>query len=127
MNLGASLLASALVVSLLTAVPLKSALAAEPVGLIFDTDLGADVDDALALAMLHAFHERGECRLLAVTVSNAHVLSGPLADAINTFYGHASIPLGTVKKGFKAASPYMETVHLKDGDTPLSAQGPVPR
>ena len=32
--------------------------AATPVPLIFDTDMGNDVDDALALAMLHAFESR---------------------------------------------------------------------
>ena len=33
--------------------------AARPV--IFDTDMGNDIDDALALAMLHALSDRGEC------------------------------------------------------------------
>ena len=37
--------------------------AAQPPGVIFDTDMGNDVDDALALAMLHALESRGECRL----------------------------------------------------------------
>jgi inosine-uridine nucleoside N-ribohydrolase len=118
MNLGTSVLAAALAALVLLVLPAGSATAADPapVGLIFDTDLGADVDDALALAMLHAFHERGECRLLAVTLTNEHVLSGPLADAINTFYGHANVPLGAVRQGVKAASPYIGTAELKDGD-----------
>ena len=34
--------------------------AAEPVRLIFDTDIGNDVDDALALAVIHALQSRGE-------------------------------------------------------------------
>ena len=33
---------------------------AGPVRLIFDTDLGNDIDDALALAMIHALVSRGE-------------------------------------------------------------------
>ena len=33
-------------------------LAQTPTGIIFDTDMGNDVDDALALAMLHAFQNR---------------------------------------------------------------------
>lgn len=51
--------------------PLQSA---EPVRLIFDTDIGNDVDDALALGVIHALQSRGECELLAVTVSKDHPL-----------------------------------------------------
>ena len=40
----------------------------EPLPLIFDTDICGDCDDVLALAMIHAFQTRGDCRLLAVTV-----------------------------------------------------------
>jgi len=44
-----------------------SAFAAAPVRVVYDTDIGNDVDDAIGLAMLHAFETRGESRLLAVT------------------------------------------------------------
>ena len=55
---------------LLLAVPFVRAQApGEPVHLILDTDIGNDVDDALALAMIHAFESRGEARLLAVTIT----------------------------------------------------------
>ena len=39
---------------------------AEPVKLIFDTDMGNDVDDALALAMLHSLESRGELSLIHI-------------------------------------------------------------
>ncbi|HEY6991450.1 MAG TPA: hypothetical protein VH369_23845, partial [Bryobacteraceae bacterium] len=39
---------------------------------IFDTDMGNDVDDALALGVLHALSNRGECRLIGVTLTNAN-------------------------------------------------------
>ena len=42
----------AILLAVITAAP---ALAAPPLHVIFDTDMGNDVDDALALAMLHAF------------------------------------------------------------------------
>ncbi|MFH5805771.1 nucleoside hydrolase [Alienimonas sp. DA493] len=67
-----------------------------PVPVIFDTDLGNDVDDALALGMLHALADRGECELLAVTTTKAHPLAAPFADAINTFYGRPDVPVGAV-------------------------------
>ena len=45
------------------------AVAAPPVPVIFDTDIGNDVDDCLALAILHAFESRGEARIAAVTIA----------------------------------------------------------
>lgn len=73
--------------------------AAEPVGIIFDTDMGNDVDDALALGMLHSLHSRGQCKLLAVTLTKDHKLAGPFCDAVNAFYGRGDIPIGVVKNG----------------------------
>ncbi|QDV32849.1 nucleoside hydrolase [Tautonia plasticadhaerens] len=72
---------------------------AGPVRLIFDTDLGNDVDDALALGLIHALQSRGKCELLAVTVTKDHELAAPLVDAINHFYGRGSIPIGVVRDG----------------------------
>ena len=71
--------------------------AATPVPVVFDTDMGNDVDDALALAMLHAMESRGECRILAVTITKDNPWSAVYVDLVNTFYGRAGIPLGTVK------------------------------
>ena len=45
----------------------SSLFAAESVRLVFDTDIGGDIDDAMALAVIHALQNRNECRLLAVT------------------------------------------------------------
>jgi inosine-uridine nucleoside N-ribohydrolase len=74
-------------------------LAAHPLPLIFDTDIGNDVDDVLALGMIHALQSRGACNLLAVTVTKDHELAGPFADAVNTFYGRPKVPVGVVRKG----------------------------
>lgn len=76
-----------------------SALAAEPVRLIFDTDMGNDIDDALALAVIHALESRGEVKLLAVTSTKDHPKSAPFADALNHFYGRPEIPVGAVRDG----------------------------
>lgn len=72
---------------------------AEPVRLIFDTDLGNDVDDVLALGLIHALESRGACRLLAVTVTKDSELAGPFISAVNTFYGRGDVPIGVVRKG----------------------------
>jgi inosine-uridine nucleoside N-ribohydrolase len=74
-------------------------IADEPVGLIFDTDMGNDIDDALALGLVHALQSRGECRLLAVTLSKDNRYSAPFVDLVNTFYGHPDIPIGVVRDG----------------------------
>jgi inosine-uridine nucleoside N-ribohydrolase len=71
--------------------------AAQSVPVVFDTDMGNDVDDALALAVLHALESRGECRLIAVTITKDNPWSAPYVDLVNTFYGRAHIPVGVVK------------------------------
>jgi inosine-uridine nucleoside N-ribohydrolase len=68
--------------------------------------MGNDVDDALALALLHAFQRRGDCRLIAVTLTNDHPYAAPFVDIVNTFYEHGDIPIGVVRGG----------VHLGDGN-----------
>ena len=70
-----------------------------PVRIIFDTDMGNDIDDTLALAMLHSLMSRGEVRLLAVTATKDNPQVGPVIDVINTFYGRPEIPIGVVKGG----------------------------
>ncbi|MCC6352923.1 MAG: nucleoside hydrolase [Verrucomicrobiae bacterium] len=70
-----------------------------PIPLIFDTDMGNDVDDTLALGMIHALQSRGHCRLIAVTSTKDHPLSAPFIDAVNTFYGRGDIPVGAVRGG----------------------------
>jgi inosine-uridine nucleoside N-ribohydrolase len=85
--------------ALLTFVLAALAIAAPPVPVIFDTDMGNDVDDALALAMLHTMQTRGEARLLAVTVTKDNPWAPRFVSAINTFYGRGGIPVGMVKEG----------------------------
>jgi hypothetical protein len=89
---------------------------AAPVKLIFDTDIGNDVDDVLALALLHALQSRGECELLAVTISKPDELAGPFVDAINTFYGRPGIPIGFTHSGLKnEPSKFLPLAEVKDG------------
>lgn len=71
----------------------------QPVRLIFDTDMGNDVDDAMALAIIHALESRGECELLAVTVTKDNEYAAPFVDLMNTFYGRGNIPIGMVRGG----------------------------
>lgn len=87
-----------------------------PVKLIFDTDLGNDVDDVLALAMIHALQSRGECELLAVTVTKDHPLAAAFADGINRFFGRGDIPVGLVQNGSTPeVGKYLQLAAVKDG------------
>jgi inosine-uridine nucleoside N-ribohydrolase len=70
-----------------------------PVNIIFDTDMWSDIDDALALAMLHALHDRHEINLVAVTVSTGEKWCASYVDLIDTFYGHPKVPIGIVRDG----------------------------
>jgi inosine-uridine nucleoside N-ribohydrolase len=79
---------------------LSSATAAQQrPGVIFDTDMGNDIDDALALAMLHALDSRGEIRLLAVTVTKDNIQAAQFCEILNRFYGRPEIPVGLVTDG----------------------------
>jgi inosine-uridine nucleoside N-ribohydrolase len=73
--------------------------AAGPAPLIFDTDIGNDVDDALALAMLHRLQSLGEAKLLAVTITKDCHFAAPFVDVVNTFYGRPDIPIGAIPPG----------------------------
>lgn len=72
---------------------------AAPVPVIFDTDMGNDVDDVVALAALHNLQDQDRCEILAVTVTKAHPLAGPFIERVNTFKGHPKIPVGVIDKG----------------------------
>lgn len=76
-----------------------AAAAAPPAPVIYDTDMGNDIDDALALAMLHALEARGEIRLLAVTVTKDNPWAARYVSAVNRFYGRGDLPVGIVRDG----------------------------
>ena len=84
--------------------------AARPV--IFDTDMGNDIDDALALAMLHALTDRGECQLIGVTLTNGNPAAVPYIRMVNRFYGRPDLPVGAAIKSLKdgAQDGYMSAV-----------------
>ncbi len=83
---------------------------------VFDTDITGDVDDVLALAMLHTLADRGECSIEAVTVSKINPLAAAFVDAVNTFYGRPDIPIGVTRDAQIRDSRYLHLVETKDGD-----------
>lgn len=95
----------------------ETAAAREPVRVIFDTDMGNDIDDAMALALLHALQARGECQLLAVTLTKNDPLAGPFVDLVNTFYGRGQTAIGVRREGGKNnENRFLKLAATKDGD-----------
>jgi purine nucleosidase len=81
---------------------------------IFDTDISGDVDDVLALAMLHTLADRGECEIRAVTISKINPLTGRMVDAVNSFYSRPDIPIGVTHDAQRRDSKYLPLVETRD-------------
>lgn len=71
--------------------------AAEPVKIIFDTDMGNDVDDVVALDMFYKYMDEGAVDLLGILSSKREAGSVKFIDAMNTIYGYPNIPIGIAK------------------------------
>ncbi|MBQ7634139.1 MAG: nucleoside hydrolase [Bacteroidaceae bacterium] len=66
---------------------------------IYDTDIGSSTDDLFALEMLYRYEEEGRCKLLGVVVDREGEDCAAVADVMNTYFGHANVPIGLVRKG----------------------------
>ena len=87
----ALILAATAVVLIAACSPKKGAEA--PVNVIFETDMGNDIDDAMALDMLYKYVEDGKINLLAVMINKEGRAPAEFVDIMNSFYGH-QIPVG---------------------------------
>lgn len=87
----------------------------EPVRVIFDSDMSSDCDDVASLAVLHALADEGKATILAVGASDRNKWAPLCMDAINTYYGHPEIPIGTVKdrRVWSTGSKYAKQVAQK--------------
>lgn len=72
---------------------------AQPVKVIFETDMGNDIDDALALDMLYKYADQNKVEILAVTVNKNNDYAARYVDIMNTWYGYPDIPVGRVVDG----------------------------
>ena len=72
---------------------------AEPTRVIFDTDLGNDIDDVLALQMLLNYHRRGDINLLGISISKANPLTIEYIDGFCSFNSVPDMDLGYVYNG----------------------------
>lgn len=61
---------------------------------IFDTDMGNDIDDALALGILYRYMDEGKIDLIGITSCKTDMYSVKYIDILNNYYGHPDIPVG---------------------------------
>lgn len=61
--------------------------------LILDTDLGGDIDDLGALALLHALADAGKCEVHGIVSDSAQAPAVSAIQAINRWYGRAEVPV----------------------------------
>lgn len=79
--------------------------------ILFDTDLGDDCDDVLALDLLLAANRFGECELTGITYSSICRNSPSCIHAITSYYGMGNIPIGrmTIPENTKNGKDYYAT------------------
>ena len=88
-----------------------------PLPVIFDTDMGNDIDDALALAMLNNYMSESKLNLLGVVSSKKNIYSVEYIDILDTWYHHPGIPIGMTTKNRGPQDPtYTKKVaEMSDG------------
>ncbi|MDO5320140.1 MAG: nucleoside hydrolase [bacterium] len=86
-----------MLVATMTACVIGTLWAAEPVRVIFDTDMITDFDDVGALACLHALADAGEAEILATVTCTRGNASVGAVQVINSYYGRGDLPVGCVK------------------------------
>lgn len=88
--------------------------------IIFETDIGNDVDDALALDMIYKYLDTGKINLLAVSSNKESRYSTEYIDLMNRWYGYPDIPIAKVINGIDSendARKYAEFVSLQKDST----------
>ena len=66
---------------------------------IFETDMGNDIDDALALDMLYKYADMSLVNLLGVGVNKMGVHSIEFIDIMNTWFGYPDVAIGKITDG----------------------------
>ncbi len=79
--------------------PKNAATDGSAINLIMETDIGNDIDDALAMDMLYKYLDAGKINLLAVNINKEGIAPAEYVDILNTWYGYPEIPIGVVRGG----------------------------
>lgn len=70
-----------------------------PKNVIFETDLGNDIDDALALDMIYKYVDADSLNLLAISINKPGTAPAAYADIMNRWYGYPDIPVAALREG----------------------------
>lgn len=87
--------------------------------IIFETDLGNDIDDALALDMLYKYLDAGDIELLGIMINKEGIHPPEFTDIMNRWYGYPDIPIGIIHNGVECehdASNYAKCVSLMENE-----------
>lgn len=90
---------SLLILALILSAAISFAQKNKTASVIFDSDMGPDYDDVGAIAMLHAFADKGEAKILATIASCKHANVAATFSVFNTYFKRPDIPVG-VPKGY---------------------------
>lgn len=77
----------------------KTEVASNAEKIILETDIGNDVDDALALDMLYKYLDAGDIDLLGIMINKEGIYPAEYTDIMNTWYGYPQIPIGILHNG----------------------------
>lgn len=67
--------------------------------IIFETDMGNDVDDAMALDLLYKYMDAGKINLLGIAINKEGTAPAEFVDVMGTWYGYPDIPVGIIRGG----------------------------
>jgi inosine-uridine nucleoside N-ribohydrolase len=84
-----------------------------PTKVIWDSDLGCDIDDAGCGAVLHGLQTEGSVEIVGAMLCTTNPTGAAALDAINTFYGRSNIAVGELK-GDEFLSTHATFEHYTD-------------
>lgn len=90
-----------------------------PTKLILETDMGNDIEDAIAQQMSLRYIDTKKADLLAICVNKEGLEPVQYVDVMNSWYGHPEVPIGKVTDGAnckKDADFSKGTMELKDAN-----------
>ena len=79
-----------------------------PMKMIIETDMGNDIDDALALALALRAVDDGQVELLAVGCHKNCPTAAAYTDAVCTYYGHPEVPVAMSVTPVQEFSAYVD-------------------
>ena len=102
-----------------------------PVAIIFETDMGNDIDDAMALDLLFKNMDQGNIRLLGVGVHKNNPHAKEYIDIMRNWYGYKKMPIGVNSAcvtDMECIDYCTKTVQMKDeAGSSLFAQSKNPK